>query len=37
MPWWAWTLIVLVVVSLLLGSLGRWLQKKGSSVERNRE
>jgi hypothetical protein len=37
MPWWAWTLILLVVVTLLLGSLGRWMQAKGRSVERHRD
>jgi len=37
MPWWAWILIILVVVTLLAGSVGRWLQSKGSAAERNRD
>jgi hypothetical protein len=37
MSWWLWTLIVLVVVTLLFVSLGRWLQTKGNSVERHRD
>ena len=37
MSWWLWTLIVLVVVTLLFVSFGRWLQTKGNSVERHRD
>ena len=37
MPWWGWTLIILVVVSFALATVGHWLQAKGRSVERNRD
>jgi hypothetical protein len=37
MPWFVWVLILLVVVTMVFGAIGRSLQRKGRDVERHRD
>jgi len=35
--WFLWALILLVVLTVVFGAIGRSLQRKGRALERNRE
>ena len=37
MPWFVWVLIVLVVLTLAFGAIGRALQRGGRRIERHRD